>query len=36
MWNEEAQVRSARRGDRVAFTSLVERYVRAILAREFG
>jgi hypothetical protein len=36
MWSEDAQVRAARRGDRVAFASLVERYARALIARQFG
>jgi RNA polymerase sigma-70 factor (ECF subfamily) len=33
---EEALVRAARRGDREAFDRLVERYSRAVLARQFG
>ncbi|HVE41096.1 MAG TPA: RNA polymerase sigma factor [Planctomycetota bacterium] len=33
---EEALVRAARRGERAAFDRLVERYSRAVLARQFG
>jgi RNA polymerase sigma-70 factor (ECF subfamily) len=33
---EEALVEAARRGDRAAFDRLVDRYVRAVLARQFG
>jgi RNA polymerase sigma-70 factor, ECF subfamily len=33
---EEALVRAARRGERGAFDRLVERYARAVLARQFG
>ena len=33
---EEALVRAARRGERAAFDRLVERYARAVLARQFG
>jgi RNA polymerase sigma-70 factor (ECF subfamily) len=34
--DEEALVRAARRGDRGAFDRLVERYSRAVVARQFG
>jgi RNA polymerase sigma-70 factor (ECF subfamily) len=33
---EDALVRAARRGDREAFDRLVERYSRAVVARQFG
>lgn len=33
---EEALVRAARQGDRSAFDQLVERYARAVLARQYG
>ena len=34
--SDEALVRAARRGDRIAFDTLVDRYSRAVLSRQFA